>query len=142
MGPASEVGRSARSTIWYRVGVVVLLLVASLALIGAAAEGISSTRDVLSAENQRSATQVQRYIDCTIRELEERVPAGSTVFFKVWVGLPYERMIEGTYPRYRVVSRPADARYIVDILGVENVEDRRVPPVGCGQFVVTENPAS
>ena len=96
----------------WRVAVLVAGVV--LLVIGAGL-GLSLAASLLQPQTVQRLDDQDRALQCLRTEVERAIPAGASVYVPPDPRLWDQRVIESTYPRYRVVSRPTEADYVVRV---------------------------
>jgi hypothetical protein len=101
-----------------RTGTSIGALIGLLVLAAFAGRSVQLTHSLLSASSQLD-TQAAEF-RCLEQRIEQKVPKSSSVFFVRDLrndpsGLWHQRAIEGSYPRYRVLTDRRRSDYVVTV---------------------------
>jgi hypothetical protein len=94
---------------------VVAMVVGVTLLVMGAGQGLSLAASLLQPQTVQRLDDQDRALQCLRTQVERSVPAGASVYVPPDPLLWDQRVIESTYPRYRVVSRRTEADYVVRV---------------------------
>jgi hypothetical protein len=93
-----------------------LAAVVGFTLLGVgAARGVTVAGSLLEPDTVQHLDNQDRELRCVRDELERTIPAGATVYAAPDRQLWDQRVVESTYPRFRVTSRRSGAAYVVRV---------------------------